>query len=99
MSESSTKTNKLQEARKIQTTLYGKEAIDDWNFANCDTSYLTHGLHEYPARMIPQIAQRLINRYSPEGGKILDPFCGSGTVLVEARTLRSTLLPQSSSLE
>jgi len=69
----------------FQTTLDGEKIPEDWDFAKADTSYLTHGLHDYPARMIPQIAHRLISRYSPEKGKILDPFCGSGTILVEAR--------------
>jgi DNA modification methylase len=71
--------------RRVQVTLEGKEVPEDWNFAKADTSYLTHGLHDYPARMIPQIAQRLLERYTPERGRILDPFCGSGTTLVEAR--------------
>lgn len=79
------KNNKWQEVQKVQTTLDGKEIPEDWNFARAKTSYLTHGLHDYPARMIPQIAQRLLNRFTPEKGKILDPFCGSGTTLVEAR--------------
>lgn len=72
-------------AQKIQMTLDGKSNLEDWNFSKVDTSYLTHGFHDYPARMIPQIAQRLIDRYIPGGGKILDPFCGSGTTLVEAQ--------------
>lgn len=75
--------------RHVQTTLVGNKIIEeDWNFPKADTSYLTHGIHEYPARMIPQIAKRLILRYSREAGKILDPFCGSGTTLVEARLAR-----------
>lgn len=71
--------------RNVQMTLEGKESQEDWTFAKADTAYLTHKLHDYPARMIPQIAERLIERYSPVCGKILDPFCGSGTTLVEAR--------------
>lgn len=43
-----------------------------------------HGFHSYPARMHPQTAQRLVSGFTPKGGKVLDPFCGSGTVLVEA---------------
>jgi len=70
---------------QVQMTLEGKEALEDRDFAKADTSYLTHGLHEYPARMIPQIAQRLITLYTQEGDTLLDPFCGSGTTLVEAR--------------
>lgn len=52
---------------------------------------LTHGLHTYPARMHPATARALLTevlsgarRESTPGG-FLDPFCGSGTTLVEAR--------------
>ncbi len=44
---------------------------------------LTHGFHSYPARMHPAIARRVLQSYP--GGFVVDPFCGSGTVLVEAR--------------
>lgn len=73
---------------QIQTTLLGEKTEEDWSFSRARTSYLTHGLHEYPARMIPQIARRLILRYSSEKERILDPFCGSGTTLIEARFAR-----------
>ncbi|MHA1143323.1 MAG: TRM11 family SAM-dependent methyltransferase [Candidatus Helarchaeota archaeon] len=59
--------------------------VEDWAFKEADTKYLTHGLHYYPARMIPQIAKRLLFRYSNPGDLVLDPFVGSGTTLVEAR--------------
>jgi hypothetical protein len=41
-----------------------------------------HGFHAYPARLHPITAARLIDLVSAP--HILDPFCGSGTVLVEA---------------
>lgn len=44
----------------------------------------THGFHSYPARMHPAIAGALIAHYSAPGDALLDPFCGSGTVLIEA---------------
>jgi adenine-specific DNA methylase len=44
-----------------------------------------HGFHSYPARMHPDTAARLIAGLSAAGETVLDPFCGSGTVLVEAR--------------
>lgn len=44
-----------------------------------------HGFHSYPARMHPLTAARLIEALSAPGDLVLDPFCGSGTVLVEAR--------------
>lgn len=65
------------------------EPAEDWDFVNADTRRYTHGLHPYPARMIPQIAHRLIERYSSPYDLVLDPFCGSGTVLVEAKLMRS----------
>jgi len=46
-----------------------------------------HGFHTYPARLHPETASRLVDRFSPPDGRVLDPFCGSGTVLVEARRL------------
>jgi hypothetical protein len=43
-----------------------------------------HGFHTYPARMHPLTAARLVAAFVPAGARVLDPFCGSGTVLVEA---------------
>lgn len=44
-----------------------------------------HGFHSYPARLHPGTAAGLIAGLSPERGTVADPFCGCGTVLVEAR--------------
>ncbi len=43
-----------------------------------------HGFHTYPARLHPDTAARLVRAFCPPRGRVLDPFCGSGTVLVEA---------------
>ncbi|MFA6080884.1 MAG: DNA methyltransferase [Patescibacteria group bacterium] len=56
----------------------------DWDFKGHDTQYMTHGIHKYPARMIPQIARALILAFSNKNDLIVDPFVGSGTVLTEA---------------
>lgn len=47
---------------------------------------LTHQIHPYPAKLLPLIAHFFVNASSLfAGGKnILDPFCGSGTVALEA---------------
>jgi DNA modification methylase len=44
-----------------------------------------HGFHSYPARLHPRTAQSLVTGLTLAGQAVLDPFCGSGTVLVEAR--------------
>ncbi|HUH01545.1 MAG TPA: DNA methyltransferase [Kofleriaceae bacterium] len=46
---------------------------------------LTHGFHTYPARMHPTTARALLGVVAGPDRVLLDPFCGSGTVLVEAR--------------
>lgn len=49
-----------------------------------------HGFHSYPARMHPDTARALIEEFSKEGEVVLDPFCGSGTAVIEARLLART---------
>lgn len=56
-----------------------------WNFEKADTKYCTHGIYKYPAMMVAPIVKRLIDEYATPGESvILDPFCGSGSVLVES---------------
>jgi len=57
----------------------------DWDFRSANTKEYTHCFHIYPAMMIPQIARRLIELYGKEGEILFDPYCGTGTSLVEAR--------------
>jgi site-specific DNA-methyltransferase (cytosine-N4-specific) len=52
------------------------------------TRYSVHGIHEYKGKFNPQIVRAVANILSvDEGCSILDPFCGSGTSLVEAAYL------------
>ncbi len=53
--------------------------------AAIDRDRLTHGFHSYPARMHWATAARVLEAFDMRGAHVLDPFCGSGTVLVEAR--------------
>lgn len=47
--------------------------------------YITHSFHEYKGRFYPQLAKSFMN-YANLNSKdtILDPFCGSGTTLLES---------------
>ena len=59
---------------------------NEWSFVGVNTKEFTHCYHVYPAMMIPQIARRLINEYAPKDTKLIfDPYCGTGTTLVEAK--------------
>lgn len=50
-----------------------------------NTRYASHGIHEYKGKFNPQIVHALLNILGAnEGDTILDPFCGSGTTLVES---------------
>jgi 16S rRNA G966 N2-methylase RsmD len=55
--------------------------------ATGESDALTHGFHTYPARMHPGLARAAIAAFCASGARVLDPFCGSGTVLVEAMVL------------
>lgn len=48
--------------------------------------HLTHRLHRYPARLTPYIPLFFlaVRGVAVSGGRLLDPFAGCGTVLVEA---------------
>jgi hypothetical protein len=43
-----------------------------------------HRLHPYLGKFIPQVVEALLGRYVRAGGRVLDPFAGSGTTLVQS---------------
>jgi hypothetical protein len=43
-----------------------------------------HRLHPYLGKFIPQLVEELFRRHVVPGGRVLDPFAGSGTTLVQA---------------
>ncbi len=50
-----------------------------------NTRYSAHGLHEYRGKFNPQIVRAIGNILGLQPGDwILDPFCGSGTTLLES---------------
>jgi hypothetical protein len=71
-----------------QAALYAEIELElSWSESELPQSARTkhvHGLHPYLGKFPPQLAEALIRRHCPEGGLVLDPFCGSGTTLVEA---------------
>jgi len=67
----------------IQRT--NKTVDDSWDFRKANTKEFTHCFHNYPAMMIPQIARRLIKNFGNKSELLFDPYCGTGTSLVEAK--------------
>lgn len=69
---------------------YINKRVEDrsWDFQTSNTKEYSHCYHIYPAMMIPQIARRILIEYSPNNAEFLfDPYCGTGTSLVEANLI------------
>ncbi len=50
--------------------------------------WATHGFNaKYRGNFAPQIPRNMILRYSQENDTVLDPFCGSGTTMIETKLL------------
>lgn len=60
-----------------------KAISDDWTFNGASTREYTHCYHDYPARMIPQIAAKLYDKFGKNAKLVFDPYCGTGTSIVE----------------
>ena len=85
------KGDERQAARSVP--IEGEKALErldaiEWDFAKANTNYLTHSIHPYPAKFIPQIPNALIQELSSVGETVADIFCGSGTTLLEALQLK-----------
>ena len=58
----------------------------DWDFPERATHGGIEGIHPYPAKFIAEIPRALLDALPvPPGTAVLDPFCGSGTTLVECQ--------------
>jgi len=57
---------------------------ETWDFRKANTKEYTHCFHPYPAMMIPQVARRIIENFGKKSKLLFDPYCGTGTSLVEA---------------
>jgi hypothetical protein len=71
-----------------QDELYATLDLDlSWSEAELPERVRTkhvHRLHPYHGKFIPQLVEVLLDRYLAPGDRVLDPFAGSGTTLVQA---------------
>jgi hypothetical protein len=89
---------------KYYNSYQGKRQVDwtqklgsdvDWSLSfdklrEKDTTKHVHRLHPYKGKFIPQLVEHFLSNknYFKEGDIILDPFCGSGTTMVQANELK-----------
>src|SRR4051812_27393641 len=59
----------------------------DWDFAGSYSESPFSAIHWHPARFASQVPAAILGLLSKEGDVVLDPFVGSGTMLVEAQRL------------
>jgi DNA methylase len=73
---------------QTQAALYRDLDLDlSWSEAELPERERTkhvHRLHPYLGKFIPQLVEVLLERYFAPGARVLDPFAGSGTTLVQA---------------
>lgn len=88
---------------KIKESRWKKQLGNDlnWNlsfseYKESETTKHVHRLHSYKGKFIPQLVEYFLDQHTDnfkkevffsEGDIILDPFCGSGTTLVQASEL------------
>lgn len=60
---------------------------ENWEYPHADTQHLTHNIHRYSGKFIPQIASRAVELLTTHGELVVDPYCGSGTTLLECARL------------
>jgi hypothetical protein len=73
---------------RSQDALYAEIDLDlSWSERDLPERERTkhvHRLHPYLGKFIPQLVEVLLGRYVALGGRVLDPFAGSGTTLVQS---------------
>jgi DNA modification methylase len=77
---------------RYEATSNGEVMLCDYGITDLPKSrrlrYGPHDIHEYRGKFFPQLVKALINFAGlPECSTVLDPMCGSGTTICEARTM------------
>lgn len=74
------------EAPSTAADLHARLEAVDWNFARRSPSHAVESIHPYPAKFISELPRQFLTTLQiPQGGAVLDPFCGSGTTLTESQ--------------
>ncbi len=68
----------------LENMFYSRVDSQEWDFVDSNKDEHVHGIHNYPAMMIPPIPRKVLNDFGNGSKVVFDPFMGSGTVLVES---------------
>jgi hypothetical protein len=81
---------RLTDPRAGQSLLALAESTSDGH-RSAAHNYLTHGMHAYKGKYFPQVVRSLLNAAGvAPGGRVVDPFVGSGTTSLEASLMGRT---------
>ena len=64
--------------------MYNSFYNQKYDFKEITYSKSFPNLHKYPAAMLPQIGIEILNELNIKNGKLLDPYCGSGSSFISA---------------
>lgn len=82
-------TDSLQKFSNEDKLYYRPNSLEEWestwDFEKFDANIYNHGLHQYPARFIPQLVRKIIKTFVSKDASVLDIFSGSGTTLLECK--------------
>jgi SAM-dependent methyltransferase len=78
----------MKNASMTDTSVESGVLRENWEYADADTQHLTHNIHRYSGKFIPQIASRAVELLTRPGELVVDPYSGSGTTLLECAQLR-----------
>ena len=56
------------------------------------SGFTLHQIAPYIGKLRPSLARQLVRRYSSQGDVVWDPFCGSGTIPLEAKLLHRNVI-------
>jgi len=74
----------MMDAQEFYSNVEYRDDLSFLDLTTKDTNQGPHSYHSYPAKFIPQLAKAMINEFTIPNDYILDSFCGSGTLNVEA---------------
>lgn len=78
----------FQNGERLKPTQAVLESSSRARISRQSTRYSAHGLHEYRGKFNPQIVRAAGNLLGMgRASRVLDPYCGSGTTLLEGRFL------------